>query len=148
MASRFHLVRLILSSYKENPISDRALVLILDIIHQNYYADSSHQNSVVERKHRHLLDVIRALLFQSHLSHCHWSYALQHTAFLINRLPSKILKNKSPYELLHQTLPNMSDLRVFGCQSFVSTIAHNRTKLSARHTETVEAINELAPLIL
>lgn len=37
------------------------------ILHQTYCVETPQQNSKVERKHRHLLDVTRVLLFHSNL---------------------------------------------------------------------------------
>nr|GEX88332.1 homogeneously-staining region [Tanacetum cinerariifolium] len=40
--------------------------------------------------------------------------------YLINRLPSKILNNKSPYELLYHKPPDLQYLKVIGCQAYAS----------------------------
>ena len=71
------------------------------IIHQKSCVESPQQNGRVERKHQHILNVARALLFQSKLPKFFWSYAVIHAVFLINRVPTPLLKQKSPYQLLY-----------------------------------------------
>jgi len=53
------------------------------------------QNGIVERRHQHILDVSRALMFQSKLPKKFWSYVVLHAVYLINRIPTMILNNKS-----------------------------------------------------
>lgn len=50
-------------------------------------------------------------------------------AYLINRLPSRVLKFKSPMEVLKGRKIELSHLRVFGCTSFVHIQPHHRDKL-------------------
>lgn len=56
-----------------------------------------HQNGCVERKHRHIVETGLTLLAQAHMPLSFWWDAFQTPVFLINRLPTTILKNKSPY---------------------------------------------------
>jgi hypothetical protein len=52
--------------------------------------------------------------------------------YTINRCPSPVVQNTTPYERLFGTAPNYSLLKVFSCVCFVLLQPHERTKLQPR----------------
>lgn len=104
------------------------------IIHQKSCPYTPQQNNVVERKHNHLLQTARALLFQSKLPLEYWGECILITTHLINRLLSNYLKNKYLYELLYNKKPDYSQLRSFGCLCYLTVPKPLRDKLEPRTT--------------
>lgn len=58
------------------------------------------QNGIAERKNRHLLEVVRSLMIEMNMPKAYWSDGVLTGAFLINRMPSKVLGGKSPSQTL------------------------------------------------
>ncbi|KAK1408324.1 hypothetical protein QVD17_39996 [Tagetes erecta] len=103
------------------------------IIHQTSCSYTPQQNGVAERKHRHLLNVARSLLFQGGIPLCFWPECVLTASYLINRTPTLVLHGKTPYELLFGFKPSLNHLRVFGCLCFC-TVLNNLDKFGS-HAE-------------
>ncbi|CAL9020366.1 unnamed protein product [Prunus brigantina] len=56
--------------------------------------------------------------------------------YLINHLPTPLLSNKSPFELLYHRLPTLDHLRIFGCLCY-ATMTHPIQKFDARATPCI-----------
>jgi len=82
------------------------------ILHQTSCVETPQQNARVERKHQHILNITRALIFQSHLPKYFWSYDVVHAVFIMNRVPSLVLQNQSPYFLLHKMQLDLHQLKI------------------------------------
>jgi transposase InsO family protein len=62
------------------------------------YPHTSAQNGKAERSIHTINDIMRTLLFQSHLKLCYWVDAMNTTVYLYNILPSHPLQLITPYE--------------------------------------------------
>lgn len=77
----------------------------LGIVHQTTCFYTPQQNGRAERKHRQLLQIARAIIFQAALPLTFWGEVVLHATYIINRLPSQVLEWKTPHEILHYEAP-------------------------------------------
>ncbi|KAJ9563189.1 hypothetical protein OSB04_008349 [Centaurea solstitialis] len=96
---------------------------------------TSQQNGKSERMLRTINNVVRTLLFHSHLPPTFWVEALHMATHLLNLLPSTSINLDTPHYRLFQKHPSYSHLRVFGCLCYPHlTTPH---KLAPRSTPCV-----------
>lgn len=72
----------------------------------------------MERKHRHVLNVSRSLLFESGLPLNILEDAIVTTMFLINRIRTYVLNGLSHFEKIYTYSPKFENLRVLGYLCF------------------------------
>ena len=108
------------------------------ILHQfgtiphSFYAGTSQQNGKTERKLRHILDVVHATTIVASTPTQFWGEAALTSVYTINRCPSSIVQNQTPYDLLFGSSPSYDSLRVFGCVYFILLQDHERNILQSR----------------
>ena len=102
------------------------------IVHQTSCVGTPQQNGRVERKHRHILNVARSLMFQASLPIKFWGEAVLTAAHVINRTPTAIHHGRSPYEVLHGVKPDYNTLRVFGSACYTHRMARDKDKFGQR----------------
>lgn len=76
-------------------------------------------------------------MIHNNVPHCFWGEAVLTSAYLINRLPSKILGFSTPIQRFQKCFPNQRILnslapRVFGCTAYVYNACPSRGKLDPR----------------
>lgn len=104
----------------------------LGIVHQRTCIYTPQQNGIVKRRHKTLLESARAMMFQSSVPLKFWPYSILTSTWMLNRLPSRVLGWKSPFELLFGKTPDYTMLRPFGCLAYTVNLVSHRGKFDTR----------------
>ena len=62
------------------------------------------------------MGMARSLLKSMSVQGEFWGEAVRHSVHLLNRLPTKALGSRTPFEVWHGKKPHLGHLRVFGCK--------------------------------
>lgn len=102
------------------------------IIHHKTCVYTPQQNGVVERKHKHLLQIARSLMFHANLPLKFWTYSLLMATFIINRLPTPVFQWLTPFEKLFGHKPDYTLIRTFGSLCYIANTKPHKTKFESR----------------
>jgi hypothetical protein len=109
----------------------------IGITHHVSCPHAHQQNGSAERKHRHIVEVGLSLLAHAAMPLKFWDEAFVTAVHLINRLPSRVIQNETPFQRLFSSDPDYTSLRVFGCACWPNLRPYNTRKLAFRSTQCV-----------
>ncbi|XP_045831491.1 uncharacterized protein LOC123922861 [Trifolium pratense] len=87
--------------------------------------------------HLNLLSVPKLCIDNKYVVSFNNDKCLIQATYIINRIPTPLLHNLSPYFLHFQQQPDLHELKVFGSLCYASTIQNHRTKLDTRARKVV-----------
>lgn len=105
------------------------------ILHYLACPYTSKQNSRAERKHRHITKMGLTILTQAKMPLTFWWEAFHTATYLINRLPTPILSQKTPFKILFKKQPDYKFLHPFGCAAYPCLTPYNSQKLQFHSTK-------------
>ena len=75
-------------------------------------------NGIAEVMNRVIMDKVRCNLIYAGLSGGYWGEAALAAVYVLNRIPKSDME-KTPFELLFGKCPDLSRLRIFGCEAYI-----------------------------
>nr|GEY52025.1 integrase, catalytic region, zinc finger, CCHC-type, peptidase aspartic, catalytic [Tanacetum cinerariifolium] len=102
------------------------------ISHETSVARSPQQNGVIERRNRTLIEAARTMLIYAQASLFLWAEAVATACFTQNRSIIRLRHGKTPYELLHSKLPDLSFFYVFVSLCYPINDSENLSKLQPK----------------
>nr|GEV66074.1 hypothetical protein [Tanacetum cinerariifolium] len=104
----------------------------VDISHETSVARSPHQNGIVERRNRTLIEVARTMLIYARALLFLWAEAVATACYTQNRSIIRLRHGKTLYELLHDKLLDLSLFHVFGALCYPTNNSENLGKLQPK----------------
>ncbi|GJT33131.1 retrovirus-related pol polyprotein from transposon TNT 1-94 [Tanacetum coccineum] len=104
----------------------------VSISHETSVARSPQQNGVIERQNRTLIEAARTMLIYAKASLFLWAEAVATACYTQNCSIIRLHHGKTPYELLHDKLPDLSFFHVFGALCYLTNDSENLGKLQPK----------------
>ncbi|GJX42776.1 retrovirus-related pol polyprotein from transposon TNT 1-94 [Tanacetum coccineum] len=102
------------------------------ISHETSVARSPQQNGVIERRNHTLIEAARTMLIYAKAPLFLWAEAVATACYTQNRSIVRLRHGKTPYELLHDKLPDLSFFHVFGALCYPTNDSENLGKLQPK----------------
>nr|GFA61651.1 retrovirus-related Pol polyprotein from transposon TNT 1-94 [Tanacetum cinerariifolium] len=115
-----------------NHLARQGLVREIDISHETSVARSPQQNGVVERCNHTLIEAARTMLIYAQAPLFLWAEAVATACYTQNRSIIRLRHGKTPYELLHNKLPDLSFFYMFGALCYPTNDNEDLGKLQPK----------------
>nr|GEV20824.1 putative ribonuclease H-like domain-containing protein [Tanacetum cinerariifolium] len=102
------------------------------ISYETFVARSPHQNGVVNRRNHMLIEAVHTMLVYAKALLFLWAEAVATARYTQNRSIIRLRHGKTPYELLHDKLPDLSFFHVFGALCYPINDSENLGKLQPK----------------
>ncbi|GJQ97320.1 retrovirus-related pol polyprotein from transposon TNT 1-94 [Tanacetum coccineum] len=102
------------------------------ISHETSVARSPQQNGIVERRNCMLIEAARTMLIYAKAPLFLWAEAVATACYTQNRSIIRLHHGKTPYELLHDKLPDLSFFHAFGALCYPTNDSENLGKLQPK----------------
>ena len=93
-------------------------------VHQLTMSYAPQQNGDSERNNKTFIEMARCLISEKKLPTSFWDDVVYTSVYLLNRLPTRVVKEKIPIEK-----PSTKHLKIFGSICYVHVVAAKRFKL-------------------
>nr|GFA30559.1 retrovirus-related Pol polyprotein from transposon TNT 1-94 [Tanacetum cinerariifolium] len=127
-----------------NHLARQGLVREVGISHETSVAHSPQQNEVVERRNRTLIEAACTMLIYAQAPLFRWAEAVATACFTQNRSTIRLRHGKTPYELLHNKLLDLSFFHVFGALCYPTNDNEN-LEMAFEQRSSGPALNEMTP---
>ena len=109
-----------------------------NILHRTIVAGDSQQHGLTERLNRTILEAADAVRYGANMPANTWPMAVLFVAYILVRRPHSALSGQiTPFQAWTGRVPNLSHLRVFGCDAYYRVPDSNRIKLQPRARRAV-----------
>ena len=78
------------------------------------------------------MGMARTMLIEAHLPESFWAEAVNTGVYLHNRCPTRSLEGITLYEAYNGFKPDLSNLKVFGCNAYLFAPEEKRGKLQSK----------------
>lgn len=62
--------------------------------------------------------MVRSILKHMHMPNYLWGEEIRNSTYILNRIATRSLKDKTPYKVFCMKKPNIDHLQIFGCHGY------------------------------
>lgn len=95
------------------------------------------QNGRIERENRSIVECARTMLIDANLPEALWAEAVSTSVYILNRRPSKVHDNVTPFEKFTGKRVTLKHMRKFGAEAYVHIPKIARTKFDSKAEKVI-----------